>query len=800
MKLRYLLFYLLVSVFCTITSNAQSTGILKGTAVENSMAVPFANVLLYSQADTLKIQKLALTDTLGKFEIADVPYGSYVIKIQMLGYLPTKISCVLNMDVLKVAPIQLFPDNKLLQSIEIISQRDLIKKTAQGFIINTKDNLTQAGGTATDLLRNTPTLVVDVDGNITVRGKSPLILINGRNSVLSATDLIPASSVESIEIINNPSAQYDADADGGIISIKLKKNTAKGTNGSVALGAGYGAKGRANCAFIINHQAGKWNVGLAYDNRFAGRTRKADSYRDNFNLPDQYYLTQIRHDNRNEGTHNVKVNVDYNPNSKNTLGLEAIGNIGNEDNYETLVSMIKNQNQIFQTKNSRFSAEHVREKSMEYALNYSHKFDNPRKSLTALASTSFNFDKEDTDINTQSLNEDDSHLGSAYLQRTSNHQNSNVSNFKVDYVHPIGAKAKLETGAKSIIRSTDADFQSQYNVNNVYVSNPLASNVFNFKEQVHAAYVQYRSYKGTPDSAKWKYDIGVRGEQVFNHGYGVTNNLTVKRNYFNVFPTANLAYFINPSDFIKISFSRRINRPGLGQLNPFVDITDSLNQHGGNPYLKPELINAFETGYNKEWKRVSLTANVFYRYATNIIRQYIFLKSNGVAITQPTNYGSGTTYGFESIITMFPTKWWSVNTSVSLFQQKIDGSNVSPDLSNNVLSWYGKVINNFTVWKNGKLQVLGNYNSPIATPQGTKIAVYNVDMGFQQKLFKGKAALNMVVTDVFNTQKKGQNANAPDFSYGRVFKIDTRAIIVTFAYSFGTAFKEDLLENKFSNE
>ena len=150
--------------------------------------------------------------------------------------------------------VQIKADSKMLDGVEVVSQKDIIKKTTQGFIINAKDNLTQAGGTVTDLLKNTPTVVVDADGNITVRGKTPLILVNGRNSVLSATDRIPASSVESIEIINNPSAQYDADADGGIISIKLKKATGMGTNGSVALGAGYGAKGRLNSAFIINHQ------------------------------------------------------------------------------------------------------------------------------------------------------------------------------------------------------------------------------------------------------------------------------------------------------------------------------------------------------------------------------------------------------------------------------------------------------------------------------------------------------------------------------------------------------------------
>ena len=465
-----------------------------------------------------------------------------------------------------------------------------------------------------------------------------------------------------------------------------------------------------------------------------------------------------------------------------------------------MVSQFQDQNKLFQNKNSRFSSEHVREKALEFALNYTKKFDDDRKNLSINLSSSSNFDTENTDITTQSLNIDDTYLGSPYLQRTYDYQNSNVSNFKIDYANPIGKKGILETGYKGIYRYTDADFQSQYYNNSEYVANPLASNVFHFKEQVHAGYLQYRSFIGKPDSAKWKYDIGVRAEQVYNEGHAVSNNVNVKRDYFNLFPTANIAYFINPSNFIKLSFSRRINRPSLGQLNPFVDITDSLNQHGGNPYLKPEFINALEAGYNKEWKKVSFSTNIFYRYATNIIRPYIDLKSNGVALTQPMNFGNSTTYGIEGIVTIFPAKFWSLNTSFSLYQQQIDGSNVNPDLANNLLSWYGKIINNFSLWKVSKLQIIGNYNSPIATPQGSRIAVYFVDIGFQQKILKGNGALGLVVTDVFNTQRSGLTAYASNFSYQRTFKVDTRAVLVTFAYSFKAKFKEELLENKFSND
>jgi hypothetical protein len=164
------------------------------------------------------------------------------------------------------------------------------------------------------------------------------------------------------------------------------------------------------------------------------------------------------------------------------------------------------------------------------------------------------------------------------------------------------------------------------------------------------------------------------------------------------------------------------------------------------------------------------------------------------------NFGNLTTYGVEGIVSVYPTKFWSTNSSISLYQQNIDGSNVSSDVATNVFSWYGKIINNFNLWKGSKLQIIANYNSPIGTPQGQTSAIYYADLGFQQKIWKGKGGLGIVLTDMFNTQNKGNTAYASNFNYNRKFKIDTRALLVTFAYSFGTSFKEESLENKFSND
>jgi outer membrane receptor protein involved in Fe transport len=765
MRLYILMISLLTSG--TIGIYAQNQSIVSGRVLTNGRAVEYATIAVYSFSDTIKIMNATITDSLGRFSFSGLASNSYLLKISLQGYLPQKQ--LFSVDSAKanvlLPDIELLAHVKSLKTVVVISHTNQLKKTTSGFIINAGSNITQATGTATDLLRSTPTVVVDEDGNITIRGKAPLILINGRNSNLSATDRIPASSVESIEIINNPSARYDADAEGGVINIKLKKNVANGTNGSVALGGGYGARGRFSTAAIISHQKGKWNTGLAYDNRFAHRTRDADAGRTNFHLPDEYILLQNRHDTRFEQTQNIKANVDYTPNRRDVYSLELIGNMSGEDNHETLVSLMEKKSGAFNYKNSRHSDEFERGKAVEGAFNYNRKFDSKNKTLSVGVSTSFNFDRENTGIATQSLDTSSVQIGAPFLQQTHNYQNSNVSNFRVDFSLPINENAVMEVGYKGITRMTNADFESLNMQGTEYVPSPKASNLFHFNEQVHAVYFTYRNATGAAGAPKVKYDFGIRGEQVWNKGNSASNNVAARNNYFNLFPSATLAFYLHEDDFLKLTYGRRINRPGLGQLNPFIDITDSLNPHGGNPYLKPELVHSLEMGYNKEGSKFSASTNLFYRYASNIIRTFISLDTTGVALVLPKNFGSGVTYGVEEIISARPTRFYNCDVSLSQYRQNINGANVSAEAMSNYFSWYAKLINNFTMWKGSKMQLIANYNSPIATPQGTRIAVYNVDGGFQQKLFKGKAAFGLVVTDIFNTQKSGLTAITSDFSY-----------------------------------
>jgi outer membrane receptor for ferrienterochelin and colicin len=673
-------------------------------------------------------------------------------------------------------------------------------------VIKASDNITQIGGTAADLLKNMPGVLVNSDGEVSIRGKAPLTLINGRISGIAGIDRsaqlerIPASSIERIEIINNPSAKYDADSEGGIINIVLKKSEDWGTNGAFAIGAGHGSQYRLNASMLLNHKTEKWNIGAAYDNWYTTRTRSVTGDRINYDLSEEHYLTQRRFDERLIFYQNAKTTIDYTPNKKNSLNFEALWAFPGEDNNETLKNTYTTSENDFTSRNQRHSNEIRRSHAVELSLTYSRHFDNPAKLLSANISNTFTNDKENTDIDTQRLTEQDDDLGSASLQQTHVYQKTNLTNIAIDFAQPLRETASIEMGYKGIFRYLNSDFARANFVNNEFIIDPSNSNIFDFNEQIHAAYAHYTGWTGKKEMPTWKYNAGLRAEQVWNNGETANESEAFKNDYFNLFPSINLFYYTPTRNNLKLSYTKRISRPALGQLNPFTDITDSLNQHSGNSRLKPEIIHSLDLGYTHTLQKASVSLSVFYRLRKDAIFSYIILDENGVALSLPMNFGTASTLGLEVMGSYNPFSFWSLNFSVSALRVHIENTISGAELSNSLVSWYSKLVNNFTLFKDSKLQVIANYTSPTAIPQGKTIAVYFVDIGFQQRILKGKGRLGLVVTDVFNTQHYGFVTSDYNFEFSRRVKLDTQAVMITFGYTFGTSFKEKLMENKFEND
>lgn len=781
---------------------AQTHPSIKGNVSDGKIPIEFVDVLLKKTTDSTKVCSFAVTDGSGNFALENINSGEYQLQFKLIGFKTITQHIKVSNMAISLGNIVLQNDTNLLNDVVVTSRKKQIEKTEGGFVFNAVSNISQTGGTATDMLKSIPTIAVDAEGAITLRGKSPMILINGKNSTITNMDQIAASSIESVEVITNPTAKYDANAESGIINIKLKKNNQSGLNGAVVLGAGFGAKGRMNSSVLLNNKTDKWNIGLGYDNRFAGRTKEIKSERTNYFVDDEHFIKQHRNDERTEGLQNLKFNVDFTPNERNSFSFEAIGNMESQDNNETLYTQVNKNTNDFFSKNRRHSLELERSKVAEFAFNYDRKFADSRKSLNASITSSFNHDRENTDIDTYKYDEYDQQIDAVLLQRTHNYEHENITNATLNYALPVSSKSIFEVGYKGTFRFFNSEFQSATLENGDYIVDPIASNTFDFNEQISAFYGMLNSSIGEIENPKWKYNLGLRAENVSNTGATQNNSDRFSNDYLKLFPSASLQLNLASDESLKFGYSKRINRPELDQLNPFVDITDALNPHGGNPYLKPEIIHIVELNYNKEFDKYSFSGNAFYRNANNTIRQYAILQDNGVVLLQPQNIGNTITYGLETIFSIKPFSFYDANISVTAFQQLIDAKNLeqAQDAVSNAFSWYGKLINNFTPWKGGKLQIIGNYNSALATAQGKRIPIYNVDLGFQQKLGKSNARLGLVATDMFNTLESGYKNNTLLFSNNKTSKSDTRALMLTFAYTFRSDFKEKLLENQFSTE
>lgn len=804
--MRYGLFTLMLLI--QVLAFGQKSGSISGKVLDSeNNIVEFVNVFLTSVNDSTTIVNGTVTDNTGSFDLTNVPLGKYFIQFRFIGFLNHQQTVILD-DVSKnidLGTIIMKQDAIALNAIEITAFRNLIQRTDEGIVVNASENLTQIGGTAADLMKNMPGVQVDMEGNLTMRGKTPLIMINGRVSAIGGVDRvtnleqIPASTIERIEILTNPSAKYDADAESGIINIVLKNNTNLGTNGAAALGGGFGARYRLNGSFLFNHNTNKWDLGLAYDNWFTTRTRTVNKQRVQYDSDDNHFLSQPREDERTIQTQTARFNVGYTPNSKNSFKLEGIWLFEGQDNYETIVSTTETSLHDFTSRNSRFSNEIRRFQTGELLFNYTRNFIQNRV-LSIDANSAIEYNRENTDISTQSLSEENAEIGSPFLQKTHFYEDANLTNFSINYLHPIKESGLFETGYKTTLRFINDDYLRSNQQNGSFITDLSHTDIFKFNEQIHALYLQYTGWTGTQQEPKLKYHFGIRPEQVLNTGDNVQSSYNFSNNYFQLYPSASLIYYTPKRNSFKLAYSKRINRPSIGDYSPFIDITDSLNVWSGNPDIQPEISHSFELTQNQTFKKASLTTSLFYRLTSNSIFPYTTIDNNGVSTTRPENFGNSYTYGAEAFFTYNPINFWKINLDASIYEQRIEPSAKLQNAPENLLSGYAKFINNFDVWKNGRFQITTNYTSPIVIPQGIIKEVYFIDLGFQQKILKGQGRLALTVTDIFDTQRSESTVSGSNFEYTHYRKVDTRAVMLIFAYTFKSEFKEKLLENKFKNE
>lgn len=794
-KYRFLLFSFLAIAFPGLAqTNNPATGTLKGKLMESGTKEPvsFATVALLSMPDSVVAGGVS-ADENGDFSFQNLAFGKYILKISMVGYVTKRVPAIIlseNHPTLNVGTIPVLSGAKTLSGVEIVAQKNLVDYGLDKQVLNVSKDLSSVGGTASDALKNAPSVAVDIDGNVSVRGSSNVtVLVDGKNTGQSAQTILsqtPASAIEKIEVITNPSAKYDAEGMGGIINIILKKDGRQGFNGNVALNLG--TYDNHNASLNLNYRYKKFNFFTGYDGMQNSRrgtyalNRSTTFTPAGETKPSTSFLEQRQSGRRLAQTHIPKIGFDYNLTEQQSLtfSVKLFSNGWNEN--EKVTNLLWNADRPEDIRYTRLGTTKNNIDVTDYAFSYRKGFAKKGQELTASAvytSITGSFDRfyyqYDTDISGNNIGGENREN---FLQKFKVHPFF----AQADYVHPVGEKGKVETGAKRSQRVLNTGFTGEkfdYN-QNAFVIDALTTSEYGYAEHVNAAYANYAN--------AWKklsYQFGIRAEQTDILVTDKSNDKQYKNPYFNLFPSAFLSQEINENLKVQLNYSRRVNRPNYEALNPFVNYSDPLNIWYGNPFLKPEYIDSYEGSYLKFWKTGSLTTTGFYRQVHNVIQQVRQVVNADTANNTYVNLNDGSSYGLEMSGSQALAKWFRLSGNAAAFNYKVSGTPLGVEANSSKFSWLGRLNANITLPKDFSGQVSVNYRSPQALAQGTRDAIYNTDVSLKKDVLNKKGSLTLRVSDVFNTLRWNTEISGEGLTYDLQTKRQTRIVTLGFAYRFG---------------
>ncbi len=783
--------FLIFLVFIFISFLGYSQGKLKTYIYsEENVPLEFASVRLFTVADSTSVNG-AYSDEKGLAVIEKIPFGAYYAIVSFFGYEDYIISPIefsLKKNKIDLERIYLKSlTSQDLEEVQIKAEREVIQTSFDKKVYNLEEDMSAQGGAATDILNNIPSVEVDNDGNISLRGSGNVtILIDGRPSSLTrgaegALDGIPASSIERIELVTNPSAKYDPDGTAGIINIVLKKNKLRGSNTSVDLTAASGDL--YNIALNHNYRNEKVNVFANYSYRYQ------DGYRNNMNdrfsnINDTLYnLFQDRSGTDLRKTHTGKVGVDYNISSNQIAGLSVSGSYGDR---------IRTGNQ--------FNVESFDNQVNRYWLRETI---DPRNRASIDINADYKLDLKDNTgdfivVLTQSIGETYSYgeyeefffrpngvpfANNRLYQFQDGEIETSTFTGSADFQRNIGENFRYETGAKVIIRDI---FRSNYlenldTITGEVVPNFNVINDFSFAEDIYSLYGIAAHKMGD-----FKYQVGVRIEQAFTQPRLLTTNEDFENNYFSFFPSAHLIYGDDKTGEYSLSYSRRINRPNSWHLNPFPVFSDPLNLRMGNPALQPEYINSFELGYQKKWDKLTFSSSVYFRETVDKIQRVRQFFPDGVSINTFANIDESYDYGVELIGIYSPFKWWKNVISFNGYESRLAANINGVNLRNSGISYSLKLNSTFNIWKgNGNIQVNSQYIAPTFTVQGYYQRFAGIDIGINRFFMDKKLMVGIRLTDILDQQGFYLQVSDGPFTQESMYKWETRRLYLNVSYKFG---------------
>ncbi|RNI32001.1 TonB-dependent receptor [Rufibacter immobilis] len=796
--MKHILPLVLVTCFTFLhLSSALGQGKITGKLQDATTKQPvgFATAALLAGADS-SIVASALVNADGSFTLAPVAVGRYHLKVSFVGY-ATRV--VPNIQVTAAKPavdlgvVAFRSASQQLRAVEVVGQRAQVEYALDRRVYNVGQDLSTVGGTAVDVMQNVPSVTVDQEGTVSMRGTSNItILIDGKPSALSGLglDQIPASTIERVEVITNPSSKYDPSGTGGVLNIILKKEKQRGLNGTASANASWGD--RYNTSLNLNYRFGKLNLFSSYDFRQDLRKGRGNQFRTNMFTAEAgrdttSFQEQESTNTNRRGNHNVRFGADYQlPHNQSITGA-VLYRYGYRDNEGITNYRFLEENRDLNSTSTRTTLGDETSNLFEYTLGYRKTFDRPGRELTADAVFNLEEEKGADDFRQSYFNPE----GVALAGRNSWQKNNVLEkerefSLQVDYVHPFSEKGKWEAGYRSTFERNDADVQAtdQDNETGLFLNSLGRTNHFIYDEWVHAVYGNYGNALH-----KFSYQLGARLEQTNLVINQVTQGQRNKPGYLNLFPSLFLTYDFSEEQKIQTSYSRRIDRPGTRQLNPFLDISDSLNLRQGNPALNPEFIDSYEANYLHFWDHASATVGVFYRKMTDVVQSIRtpFVNENGQNATLSTyaNIASGTSYGLEVTGSADLTPWWRVNANASGFNYKIDATEQGL-ATNSRFSWTSRLNSNFSLPYKTEVQLSLNYRSPTVTLQGERSSFFTTSLSARKEILGGKGNIILRVQDLFNTMR----FDSYTFIEGELeersrYKPQSQLVYVGFSFRFG---------------
>jgi outer membrane receptor protein involved in Fe transport len=780
-----------------------------------------------------------LTTSTGDFSVENVPLmGKYKLKISGIGYKqiekpvafempnrnsmsnndPSAMMGALDKD---LGNLKLEVDNQVLGTVTVTASKPLLQLGVDRKIFNVEKNIVSAGGTAVDVMKNVPSVNVDIDGNVTLRNAAPQIFVDGRPTNMTL-DQIPADAIESVEIITNPSAKFDASGGtAGILNIVMKKNKRVGYSGN--LRTNIDSRAKVGLGADINVRQNKINVFASANINQRKSIGEGSTSRTTLGMRPNNSLQQDK--SVMEGLFGFgRVGFDYFIDNRNTVTLTQSFMKANMDpNASSYIYTDSTSNGTYDDlqKRETNSENHFRNTSSQ--VSFKHNFPKAGHEWTVDATYNKGKNENDALINSNYYNLPGEAYTHSYIQQQLGNGNNENLILQTDYSNPLSDKSKFELGARASIRKTTSG-TGIYAVDNSFkVLDTLQSIEFDSKDEVYATYATY-----TNRFKKLGYQIGLRAESSVYEG----NNKGQKFNTdypISLFPSLFLSQKINDNTDLQLNYSRRINRPGFWQLFPFVDISDSLNISHGNPYLKPEFTNSIELTYSKTFKnRDNFIASVYFKNTNNLITRYLqpeYVKAYDSVMPVSTYINANKSYvtGLELIGKNKITKFWDLTSNLNLFTSKIDLEN-QPD-PDQFPSYFIKINNNIRLPKNFSLQVSGDYQSKIisspggnaggrggggygggmggmfgggglSAAQGYIRPNYGVDAAIRFEFLKEKkASISLNVNDIFKTRKYDSYTETAFFIQDSQRWRDAQMFRLNFNWRFGK-FDANLFKRK----